>query len=80
MHHDLDAVAAAAEVAMADELILRDATAFMSRSLPRLPVGATRRLRRLQPAAEEQLSDARIGKDLLRAILHARAAELEDVP
>ena len=34
-------------------------------------------LRRLQPAAEKQLPDARIGEDVFRAVRDAHAAELE---
>src|SRR5438105_4459698 len=56
-------------------LILRDAIAFISLA-PSLST-KLRRLRRLQPAAEKQLTDALIGEDALGAVLHARRAELE---
>src|SRR5215510_16051153 len=51
--------------------MLRDATAFMSRS-PR-PLSA----RRFQPAAEKQLPDARIGENFFGAVRDPHAAELE---
>src|SRR5258705_6526571 len=56
-------------------LILRDATAFMSLSPSlrrRYAAGVG-----FQPAAKKQLSNARIGENGLRSILDARPAELE---
>jgi hypothetical protein len=76
MHHDLNAVAAAAEVAMADELDIAGCNGIhvtLSFAPP-----ALRRRRWFQPAAEKQLSDAWIGKDARRTILQARAAELQN--
>src|SRR5438552_18234780 len=63
-------------------LILRDATAFMSLTPWRgaatlLSLG---HLRRLQPAAEKQLPNAWIGKNFVGAIRDARAPELEHDP
>src|SRR5207302_7266406 len=52
-------------------LMLRDATAFMS------PLLSSRGVRRLKPATQKELPDARIGKDVFRAVRHPRASELQ---
>jgi hypothetical protein len=75
MHHDLDAVAAAAEVAMADELDIAGCNGIHV-TLSLAPT-ALRPLRWFQAAAEKQLSNARIGENVLRSILDARTAEFE---